>query len=141
MIKRISIQEVMNFYYENSEDMDFHKIYDEKNLHMEMWFGYFVNENIVAICAIDFNPTINSAFLSNGYVVPEYRNRGIYTQLINYRVNLLKPFGVDIIVFAKPMAQKNVEKCGFVLPEERKYIIKADKNLISADCIDYKIES
>jgi hypothetical protein len=64
------------------------------NTHTE-YHGYYIDDKLVAFCGIMYFR--NKAVLKNDYVFPEYRSRGICTEMIDYRLKLLKEKGYKII--------------------------------------------
>jgi len=60
-----------------------------------IYFGYFINKNIVGFCGL--MTLKNKAILKNGFVLKDYRNKGIYSKLNVERFNYIKSLGINII--------------------------------------------
>lgn len=50
-----------------------------------IYFGYFIDENIIGISAVRKLKKIS--ILKSSFVLPEYRNKGIYKDMVKYRID------------------------------------------------------
>ena len=56
------------------------------------YLGYFIKKKLCGF--VGYDVLSNKAVLRTDYVLPEYRNNGIYKELHTYRVDLLKCKGI-----------------------------------------------
>lgn len=55
------------------------------------YVGYYIKKELVAIAGYDVLKS--KCIIRSAYVLEECRSRGIYAELVNYRINLLKEKG------------------------------------------------
>jgi len=88
----------------------------KKKIHL---FGYFVDESLVGIVGYFCHKRQKMIGFVSGFVLPEFRNSGIYKKLANYRLNYCKENykGFTIYVTANSNSKPQLEKIGFTLVE------------------------
>jgi GNAT superfamily N-acetyltransferase len=55
-------------------------------------YGYFIDNNLVAFCGMIIYK--NKAIFKNSFVHQDYRGKGYFKMLFNYRMHLAKSFGL-----------------------------------------------
>jgi len=88
----------------------------KKNHH---FFGYFENNKLIAIVGYFTMKKYKTIGFINAFVLPEYRNRGIYKKLSEVRFNYCKEKFPDFTVFisVNDKSRPQVENMGFKLIE------------------------
>ncbi|NLT52048.1 MAG: GNAT family N-acetyltransferase [Ignavibacteria bacterium] len=91
------------------------------------YYAYYFNNAIVGICAIIKN---RKTILKSAFVLPEFRGRGIYKEMVDYRINQLEyPKDYPILASAYFKAAKHLIKIGFKVIKNYKkgYLLRKDK--------------
>jgi len=104
MIKEIKIKDIPVEIVKDAKKEKISFLENAKN------YGYFIDNKIVAVCAILYHK--NFATLKSSYVLPEYRNQKIYEKMVEFRLNELKDFKI-IETRAKPSTSDYFKKLGF----------------------------
>ena len=60
-----------------------------------IYLGYYLNNILVGFCGLMIYK--NKAILKNGFVLKEYRNKGIYSELNKKRFDYIKTLNINII--------------------------------------------
>jgi len=68
-------------------------IYHEPN---KIWFLGFLNNDIIGFCAL--SATLKTATLKHDFILPDYRGKGFYSVLYDYRLNYLKTDYPDLCI-------------------------------------------
>jgi len=103
MIKEISRNDVIPFMRMASKEGVF---FNSKEV---IYYGYFIDGKLVGFVGVKYSP--HKAILKNDYVLPEFRRRGIYRELNEYRMNKIR--------------EKNIKKAeGYFTPQSLPLHIK-----------------
>jgi len=90
-----------------------------------------LKEQTVAVLVLREKP--GTLFLANLAVAPEYRRRGLATQILNYSLRMARRMGkswLELSVLKKNTSARSLyEKMGFVKKEERKWSLVLRKNV------------
>lgn len=88
MIREVSRAEIEPFV---KQAMREHCIFNTKTT----YYGYFENEELCGFAGIMYYRT--KAIFQSDFVRPEFRGRGIYNKLIQFRLNLLRGIGYKTV--------------------------------------------
>jgi hypothetical protein len=65
------------------------------NKSTNIYFGYYLNGNLVGFCGL--YTTKKTAILKNDFVLKDYRNKGIYKMLNEFRFNYINTLGFKYV--------------------------------------------
>ena len=77
-------------YYKKHIEKEILSYIDENALYDIDFFVYEINDEIVSYGGISHSSVIDTYKLRLGATLPEYRNQGILTELVEYRINIIK---------------------------------------------------
>ena len=106
-------------YFAESEIEDLDNYLDDE---IEQYFVAELNEEIVGAGGINFENDYKTGIISWDFINPKFQGIGLGTQLLRYRIELLKSMkSIETIsVRTSQLAYKFYEKNGFVLKEIKK---------------------
>ena len=101
-------------YFSPEEEMDLINYFENE---IEYYFVAEIASKVIGGGGVNFNEDKTIAKISWDILHPNYQDKGIGTQLINYRINMLKNFQniKKITVRTSQFANKFYEKRGFKL--------------------------
>lgn len=91
----------------------FKKLANKEGIHISKDFSYigYFDDKLLGFVAYTIDK--NKATFRNDFVFPEYRHKGIYRDLNNFRLNLMKTKGIkNVEVNCKPTSLPLHLKCG-----------------------------
>lgn len=106
-------------YFAESEIEDLDNYLDDE---IEQYFVAEINEEIIGAGGINFESDYKIGIISWDFINPKFQGIGLGTNLLRYRIELLKSMkSIEIIsVRTSQLAYKFYEKNGFVLKEIKK---------------------
>ncbi|MEO6948341.1 MAG: GNAT family N-acetyltransferase [Ginsengibacter sp.] len=106
-------------YFAESEIEDLDNYLDDE---IEQYFVAEINEEIIGAGGINFDSDYKIGIISWDFINPKFQGIGLGTNLLRYRIELLKSMkSIEIIsVRTSQLAYKFYEKNGFVLKEIKK---------------------
>jgi hypothetical protein len=113
-IKKVTYQEVKNEFSSIKPDL-----LDE----CAIYYGCFISEELVGIVSYVEHPFV--IYLCHDFVKEEFRNRGVYKMLLNYRDSLLKESNKIVYAHCNTNSLKHFINSGYII---EKTLFKVVKN-------------